>query len=208
MMRQATLSALLVLTMLSGSCHESSDVSRTSALGQRVGWFKDWRIVEQTMRARLIRPNGTFRLLTFLGDSNPDGLASLLGGFAGNTGSTRQENAMPNAVNSMLWQVIMNGASASLAQAACRTTGTELSASFRQFAIQVCSWRTMEQRDPAVLQDLWLVIAGYDLPEAEFQSFLSLVLQPNSPLAALHGEELLRELLLSVFSHPNFLLHQ
>ncbi len=208
MMRRLTFSALLVLMTLTLSCNESPELSRTAGLGQRVGWFKDWRIVEQSMRARLVQPNSSFRLLTFLGDYNPDGLASLLGGFAGNSGETRQQNAIPNAVNSMLWQVIMNGASASLAQAACRTTGTELSAGFRPIATQICNWRTREDRNPAALEELWLAIVRYDLPEAEFQAFLSLVLQPDSPLATLHGEELLRELLLSVFSHPHFLLHQ
>ncbi|MCX6129310.1 MAG: hypothetical protein NTX25_09650, partial [Proteobacteria bacterium] len=138
----------------------------------------------------------------------PADLESLMGAFSEIIGHSSQESATPNAVNSLLWQIAMEGQAKDLAEMVCLPSSISLlQAEFYNPAHNLCSDPVNLLSAGQDLEDLWLAIARYDAPEAEMRAWIADEQAEDGILAsASSGKERVSQLLQSIFLNPYFLL--
>lgn len=194
-------------SLLVASCKQRSDDSELQSAGRRVGSFKGLAAVETTIKGRIMLPNSYFDLAQYLGDSSEDGLPSLLGAYDGRPGSSSLQNATPNAVNTMLWQIVMDGAASAIATKAC-SGGNELETHFKQAAKKICDWPTGADDRAQTLREFWLDLMRYDAPQAEMEAWVGQMTASGGSVATLQGQALVKDLTQSILMNPFFLLEQ
>lgn len=223
MKRMTVATLVLFLSSAMASCKQRGDSSEVRSAGRRVGSFKDLAAVETTVKSRIV-PDSFFSLARFLDHNGEDGLRPLLGGYDGRLGSSSLQNASPNAVNTMLWQIVMEGAATYVASNVCEDTprqstltvtaedGTPdssgLERHFQQVAKAICDWPAGGEDHGKTLREFWLDMMRYDAPQAEMEDWVSQVTSADGPISQLKGEALVKDLVQSILMHPFFLLEQ
>jgi len=194
-------------SLLAISCKQRDENSDLASAGRRVGSFKGLAAVETTIKGRIMLPTSYFDLAQFLGDSSEDGLPFLLGAYDGRPGSSSLQNATPNAVNTMLWQIVMEGAASTIAVKSC-STGNELEPHFKQVAKKICDWPTGSDDRAKTLREFWLDLMRYDAPQAEMEAWVGQMTASGGSVATLQGQALVKDLTQSILMNPFFLLEQ
>jgi len=198
---------LLGMSLMVVSCKHRGEDSELQSGGRRVGSFKGLAAVQTTVKGRIMLPTSYFDLAQFLGDSSDDGLPALLGAYDGRPGSSSLQNATPNAVNTMLWQIVMDGASALIATKAC-SGGIELETHFKQVSKKICDWPTGADDRAQTLREFWLNLMRYDAPQAEMEAWVSQMTASGGVVTTLQGQALVKDLTQSILMNPFFLLEQ
>lgn len=198
----ATATALLSVA----ACRQRDEGGELASVGRRVGSYKGLAAIESALKTRVF-PNDTyFSLGNYLGENNEAGLPSLLGTYDGRPGSSSLQNAAPNAVNTMLWQIVMEGAAVSISFNACAASASTLEAHLKQTAKTICDWPLGSPDRTKTLQEFWLDLMRYDAPKAEMDAWIRHVSTADTPFAALQGQALVKDLTQSILMNPYFLL--
>lgn len=205
---QSTSFRLGLLSLLALSCKHRGNDSELHSGGRRIGSFKGLATVQMTIKGRLYLPSTFFDLKSFLGDYSDEGLTTLLGAYDGRSGSSSLQNAAPNAVNTMLWQIVMDGAASQIAEYACVNNYPLLDTHFEQVANKVCKWPSGADDRAQTLREFWLDLMRYDAPQAEMEAWVAQMTAPSGTVDTLKGEILVKELTQSILMNPYFLLEQ
>jgi hypothetical protein len=224
--------ALSLLAAASACTRAADDASEAKSDGHRVGFLKGYEGINRVVRSRLIandpnEPYSTLFEVGFMVDGsiqlqNTDGFRALLGSFQGAQGQITYQNGSPNAVNMLLWDLILSRMASSLATACApaeaqlpyvRFTGGD--GATRDLKLKpttvarmtaVCAWPADDAGRRAALQSLWFGVMGFEAPGAELDAYLAAFGGDGSPVGALEPSERLRVLLRAMFLNPHFLL--
>jgi hypothetical protein len=196
------------MAVFMASCRHGSNNNEFSSTGRRVGSFKGLIAVELAVKNRIMLPRSYFSLGEFLQSYDGEGLPILLGAYDGVSGSSSLQNATPNAVNTMLWEIVMDGAATVIAVKSCSAAGIDLEAHFHQAAKTICEWPAGAVDHTQTLRDFWLDLMRYDAPQAEMEDWVSKMTAATAAPGALEGQALVKDLTQSILMNPYFLLEQ
>ena len=194
------------------SCSQARrEPSKLASDGETVGRFKGYVAVDLGMRQRLLAPGAANHLSGYLGAETDEfsGLVSLLGGFSGGSGASQFRAGDPNAMNMVLWQMVLSLFSQDLAKSCDAPTPADalpLNSAFSARLMPLCSWPTPAAKTPENLQAFWLAVMGYAAPQAEFAAWRDYFLAVDSPYANAAPKDVVGAMLLAMFLNPNFLL--
>jgi hypothetical protein len=181
----------------------SAPVSTATATGNRVGNLRGFRAIDRELKARILDLDATsFQDIgSFLEPGSYGlyltGFRILLGGFGSEAPHADFQNGAPNAVNMLLWDVILSKVGFDVAQTACGVEGHTPFFPVRAEAISVLTPLCSGAATPQALQDLWHLVVGFEAPPEELDFFV----------AAFAGKTTdLKDLFRALFLNPHFLL--
>lgn len=215
--------------LLVSACRTQAPESAVKAGGERVGHLKGYNAVKKDLRQRVYAADAAPDLdVAWLLDASSDpgvltGFRALLGGFASTTSHAEFQNGTPNAVNMLLWDLVLSRFADSLATACDpaplsppagsvflrslvgESRELKLKASFHQKLAAACNLPAGDAERRAVMQKLWTALMGYEAPAAEFGAWYDAFGAPGT-LPAADAHERLRAMLRGLLLNPHFLL--
>jgi hypothetical protein len=132
--------------------------------------------LNQMLRSRLIQEPDDFDFATYLGTSGTS-LVELTGVWDGVGVKNSFRSGQPNALNFLILKLAFHGLGRDIA-ALCpgvdapRVRGLKLTAEISQKLPTLCKWPAEDARSRETLMAVWVALAGYDAPEAEFEAWL------------------------------------
>lgn len=201
------LSIVLSWIVLSACSPASEPTSEPKVGGRATGSLRGLEALEDTINERLFLPRSeTIGLRRYLGDES-SGLVALLGAFTEVTGFSIQRRAVPNAVNTFLWQKVSAGAADDLAARACQASAGSLVETFYRAAHTLCLARDPKAPETRqAMESLWMSLARFEAPEAERDMWISDELGVDGIVATSEGQERVAELVQSILMNPYFML--
>ena len=197
----------IIVLCLSSACRTTSkDQSDLMVGGREVGGFKGLTTVEAILKGRLFKDPNYFTMAGILDQSNmAGGLSDLLGAYNAANPKSKLENASPNAVNVLLWKILMTEVAKSLATFSC-FSDTQLEMHFAEAAKHFCTEDIAASERSILLQRLWLAIMRYDAPRAEMDQWIDEIQKDDSIINNADRHFRLKNLYLSILMNPYFLL--
>jgi hypothetical protein len=179
--------------------------------------FAGYSAVEQKLRTRLLQPGEKLKLALYLGQSEYLGfginLLDLLGTYPSNIGGGRFEskiqNADPNALNVILWRLLLGELSQDIARGCSSPSSkliSKLNPDFSKALLILCQWPEPPARDPQNLFNYWIALTGFDLPYSEFEAWSDFFLSPD--LSAYPAQERVAAMTLAALYNPYFLFQK
>ncbi|MGE0616820.1 MAG: hypothetical protein AB7P04_14405 [Bacteriovoracia bacterium] len=191
-----------------------------SASTEVVANFRGHQVIAQLLRDRFLTAGAKpWQFSMYLSDdsgmpSDPSmgGLGSLLdlmGTLGGGPLNSRFQNGQANAVNSLLWHLVLSGVAEDLGSICDggRKRGfnpEDLKGEVRNRVMVACPWPAPEAKTDAVLLDFWLTVMSYDAPYSEFEAWRDFV--RSGALDGLHDKYAVRELAYAILFNPHFLV--
>ena len=159
---------------------------------------------------RVMKAPTDFELGNYLGvkytlqDNN---LLDLLGTYKAFGQVSGFQNGQPNAVNTLLGYLLMQGLSADLgAQCGLKPIDLPLNADFKNNLVSLCQGLTSARQSESSLMQFWLLVMGYDAPMSEYQIWRDFFLSPVWDSKS--TSDWVASLSLAALLNPYFLLHQ
>jgi hypothetical protein len=217
-MRRVALSTFFLFVVLPIACSRVEQSSDVKFGGNRVGEYRGYVEINQTLRTRLLE-SGTasywFSLGRYIGENSDrfDGLPVLLGGFSGEATNNDFRNGNPNAMNMLLWQIALSGLAGDVA-GSCGTNNNPLKLGFAykyndQFAARLkklCAWPAVEAKTEDNLLKLWLSVMSFDAPKQEYEAWRDFFLASSSPFANSPSKDAVKAMMRAMLLSPYFLL--
>lgn len=216
---------LTILALAFAACTHQAPTSSVKAEGKTIGNLKGYQGLTQVFRSRIVTPESAFDLGWFVDGSlstSPDGFRSLLGSYQGAPGQAVYRNGAPNAINMMLWDLILSRAASDLGSACSQTevvlpfiglhrTGSfgltvKLKDSLVPRLTAACAWSDDAEGRRVILQKLWYGLMGFEAPASELDAFIAYFGGVDSPVATMTSSERVRVLIRAIFLNPHFLL--
>jgi hypothetical protein len=171
--------------------------------------FRGYAAVEDDLRAKFLAPDASFELYTYLGDAGVE-LSRLTGRPDGFGVSFEVRNKRPNAMNVLVWRMMLEGFARDLAATCPGSTlppvgeaPLALSSRAAQVTGALCSW---PQVSDAALGDAWTLVVGRAAPAASRDAFVRYA--RTADLQSGRADDALPQLWLGALLHPAFLLEQ
>lgn len=171
-----------------------------------VGEYRGYVAAQNLLAERLLlegQPDRPFSFYPYT--DNQGGLLNLLG-FYQSTGENSFRNGQPNAINTLVWQLVLQGFANDLADHCRGQSSLLLQPVFQSTLATVCRWPAPEAQEESTMRMLWLSVMGYDAPEEEFLAWRDFFLR--SSYAAKPAAEAVPALLFSILYNPHFLLRK
>src|SRR6185437_16949201 len=92
----------------------------------------------------------------------------LLGSYDDNSGNDAFRNGDPNALNMLLWQMLLQLTTSDIASHCKKEEKLPYSAFFQSVIDPLCDWPSPAAKTEDHLRNFWLALMGYDAPEEEF----------------------------------------
>lgn len=167
--------------------------------------YRGYVAVQDILGERLLK-RGPLSLSKYLEPMSPNdvvGLLTLLGTYAGSS-EIKFINGQPNALNMLLWYLLLSGVSQDVANGCVRSESLDWSPAFARALNAICAWPAPEARDPAVMNAFWHALVSYDAPETELSAWRDFFL--NSSFTNRPAAEAIPAMVLAALYNPNFLL--
>ena len=168
--------------------------------------FRGYAAVEDDLRAKFLQPDSDFELYNYLGDAGEE-LSRLTGRPDGFGVAFDVRNSRPNAMNVLVWRMMLEGFARDLAATCPGSTlpaaGFALSARANVTVGALCGWPAV---DDAALGEAWTLVIGRTAPAASRDAFLRYA--HSADLQSRRGDDALPQLWLGALLHPAFLLEQ
>ena len=188
--------ASLAAALATGLCLLSpSAIAQTSQ-------FKGWPAVARELSTRLAPPGETLELEQFI---PAEGLAELLGTWDRFGDEHSFQNGTPNAVNMVIWRVVLSGFSHSIADS-CQRPRLAFNPRFMTTLRRLCAWPADGAKVDAVMQEFWFSVMGYNAPEGEYRAWRDFFL--TSSYRSRPPVETIDAMTLAITLNPYFLLHR
>lgn len=206
---------MLALILALFGCRLKEPEADLLTTGISTGQLRGYFAVEADIKNRMLAP--TLRDKFFLGDYLGDkdirsgqvtGLSGFLGSYQGEKDSNKYRSGDPNALNMMLWNIVISGIATDASQH-CLADGKPLAFRDTQFSTQltkICTWPSPDAAQPETLAGLWDTVMGYDVPKSEFNSWKNAILSADSPMLKLSGADATYALVKSILMNPYFLI--
>ena len=130
-------------------------------------------------------------------------ILDLLGGYSGGGYGSRFQNGEPNALNMLLWYLLLENFSQNLGQFCQGSFPLKLKESVREVLQDLCQWPQRQSPDE-VLARYWFLIMGFDAPVEELSAWQDLARTPQAKQWS--AEEVIAHLTLAILYNPYFLL--
>ncbi len=199
----STLLPTLCLVAALGCSDARVSLSGAKATGNRIGYLRGFRAIDQVVKARLVDadPSGYWDVGSLLEgrsfSADLTGFRILLGGFGPASAHAEFQNGAPNAVNMLLWELILGRLADTLAKNACGSGIPDAFVTVRAEALEVLKPLCAGPQTPVALQSLWFLVMGFESPPEELDTWAE----------AFAGKQLPpKDLLRSLFLNPYFLL--
>lgn len=215
-MVRLSLVLFLVLNLSLGvslsSCTRDSASSTIKVAGGRVGQFKGQMAVTKILVARLFQHSEIgFGFSSYLGFN--DSLIEIMGGYSEIGPANDFRNGTPNALNMLLWQMVISGMSEDLASScgspsllARGSSSYKFNESFAGRLNALCAWPNPEVKNETNFLNLWWAVQGFDAPREEFEAWRDFFLSSSSPYANATHKEALTAMFKTMLLSPYFLL--
>jgi hypothetical protein len=173
--------------------------------------YKGYAAVETTLQERMLTEGTHFsfleRYLQTSGALSLSPLLDLLGTHSGEQGNNEFRNGDPNAVNMLVWQMMLQLVAQDVASN-CRSDGSLLLLNpyFQAALDPLCHWPAAEAKTDANLRGFWTAVMGYDAPESEFLAWEKFA--QTSSVASQPAGQALPVLFFLIAYNPFFLLRQ
>ncbi len=168
--------------------------------------FKGYAATDRMIADRLL-DNRRFTLGKYLGifpTQFEASLLDLLGSHQGFAVERKFQNGDPNAVNMLIWQVVLSSLAAEVRDNCLRTTDIGLNKRFRASLAAVCQWPDAGAKSEATMRDFWMSVMGYDAPVEEYLAWRDFFLR--SSYASKPGHETVPAMVQAILMNPHFLL--
>jgi len=151
------------------------------------------------------------------GDDTVEGLPALLGHYEGNGLDSGFRNGKPNAINVVLYHLLMSSLAVDLASRCATGSPTPppapdrpgpmitLRPEFRAAIAPVCAWPETTAMSDEALLGLWLAVMKFDAPSTEFAAWKEFV---RSEYSSRTAAESLPDMLLAILMNPHFLIQK
>ena len=215
---------LLVIVAGSASCTRPPE-SEVKAEGHRVGHLRGYQSINNVFGSRILASEMIFEVGWFIDGSNETGetkgFRALLGSFQGGQGQATYQNGAPNAVNMLLWDLILSHASEGMSSICSPDETTppyirithgskirylRLKDSLASRLTAACTWSSDGTVRRDTLKKLWFGLMGFEAPSSELDVFVSYFGGDESPVALLEPKERVRVLTRAIFLNPFFIL--
>jgi hypothetical protein len=167
--------------------------------------FRGYAAVQDDLYAKFITADSPFELFRYLGYSGEE-LSRLVGRPDGFGVAYDVRNARPNAMNVLVWRMMLKGFASDLAASCPRSAlvpaaepPIELSARAAPIVRALCAWPNVTDQ---ALGDAWDLTIGYLAPKASRDAFIRYA----RDLRGLGADAALPPLWLGALLHPSFLL--
>jgi hypothetical protein len=172
--------------------------------------FRGYSSVNQLLQERLMRPGSVFELGQFLGQRYSEGesnLLDLMGTYkSGLWGSPGFKNGQPNALNMLLWHLVLSGLSQDMGRVCADEQKVEYSDEWLEVLKNICAAPQGHALGGDQLLQFWLAAMGYDAPRSEFEQWQAFVNAPE--LVSLPRPEAVEWMSLALLNNPYFLLRR
>ena len=178
----------------------------TPAFSATSSEFRGYFSVNQILRERLFLPGTEFELGRYVAQSYSTlggSLLDLLGTYKSSGG--KFNNGIPNALNMLLWHVLLSGLSADVGKICTREPTLDFTPTFVNSVLPLCNWPNGIARGEAVLLNFWLTVMSYDAPLTEYGEWKAFLADPE---ASFQGAEAVEWITLSVLNNRYLLLKQ
>jgi hypothetical protein len=164
--------------------------------------FKGWPAVAHELSTRLAPPGQELALDQFI---PAEGLNELLGTWDSFGGEHNFTNGSPNAVNMVIWRVVLSGFARGVAES-CETPRLAFQTRFLGTLKRLCGWPNPDAKSEGVMQDFWFGVMGYNAPETEYRAWRDFFL--TSSYRDSSARETIDAMTLAITMNPYFLLHR
>lgn len=130
-------------------------------------------------------------------------ILDLLGGYSGSGYGSRFQNGEPNALNMLLWYLLLENFSQNLGQFCNGSFPLKLRESVREVLQDLCQWPHLASPDE-VLARYWFLIMGFEAPVEELSAWQDLARTPQAKQWS--REETIAHITLAILYNPYFLL--
>jgi hypothetical protein len=169
--------------------------------------FRGYAAIQDDLYAKFLTEGSSFELHRYLGDSGEE-LSRLVGRPDGFGVSYDVRNAKPNAMNVLVWRMMLSGFANDLV-ATCPGSRhvplvdppIALTQHAAQIASALCAWPDVNDR---ALGEAWDLVVGYLAPKTSREAFVRFA----RTLADQRADDALPTIWLGAFLHPTFLLEQ
>lgn len=168
--------------------------------------FRGYMAANQLLRERVFEEGSEFQLGQYVGQSyHPmqTNLLDLLGTYKTGFGGGFR-NGKPNALNMLLWHLLLSEFSNDVAKACKGNSELDLNDAFLARLKGLCESTTGLRASQDVLFDYWLALMGHDAPVSEFREWERFV--STAPMSDLRGAEAVEQATLSILNSSYFLL--
>lgn len=216
-MKTILVALTLASSFLGCSLKQRIPESTVKEAGGTVGQFRGYLAINNQLRARLfsVDTSPAFNLGRYFNENNDSmrGLSAMLGGFQSNSGTSEFQNGTPNAMNTLLWQLALDGLANDFSRVCTQGSGmgigsAKLDATFASRISRMCTWPAEDAKSPSAMLDIWMSIMGFDAPESAYEDWQASILAQNSVVLSMTGAKAVRSVLLLAFLDPHFLLVQ
>jgi hypothetical protein len=200
--------AIAIALALAGCGDNASSDDQPTDPSDAAG-FRGYAAVQDDLYAKLMASDSQFELFRYLGDAG-DELSKLVGRPDGFGVQYDVRNSRPNAMNVLVWRMMMQPLASDLA-ATCPGTklqpiakpAIELNPTAASIAGALCAWPDVSDQ---ALGDAWDLVVGYLAPSSSRDAFLGYA--KTADLQARPADDALPNLWLGTLLHPAFLLEQ
>ena len=199
----------VVIAALVAGCGDSGTADDPPVDPSAAANFRGYAAVQDDLYAKFIAADTPFELFDYLG-KNGDELSKLVGRPDGFGVTLDVRNAKPNAMNVIVWRMMMRGFANDLA-ASCpgshltpaMTPKIALSAQANDVVMALCAWPAVDDK---ALGDAWDLAIGYLAPAKSRAAWIAYA--HSSDLQSRRADDALPLLWLGALLHPAFLLEQ
>ncbi len=192
--------ALLVAVVLIVGCGDNVEVEPIDP--SAAAGFRGYAAVEDDLRAKFLAPDSAFELHAYLGEAGEE-LSRLTGRPDGFGVTFDVRNKRPNAMNVIVWRMMLEGFARDLAATCSQQSTLELNDQAAQVAGALCSW---PQVSDAALGDAWTLVVGRAAPTTSRDAFIRFA--RTADLQSRRADDALTQVWLATLLHPAFLLEQ
>ena len=155
------------------------------AMADNLTPYKGYAAINQILKERVTGPS-RFELGRYVGEPyaepKPGSLIELLGTYSGTDTGAAFRNGSPNAMNLLLWSILLSRFSHDIGHSCSNLTNAaasrfSLSNDFKKVLAPVCEWPESVATSPVSLKAYWDGLMGYDAPEDEFENWLAFAQQ-------------------------------
>jgi hypothetical protein len=201
--------ARLALVLAVAGCGSDTPPDTTPPDPSAAAKFRGYAAVQDDLYAKFADPGSSFELSAYLGPTG-DELSKLVGRPDGFGVSYDVRNAQPNAMNVLVWRMMLVPFAHDLAATCPGTHLTpladpplELNSQAQAIASALCAW---PKADEAAIGAAWNLVVGDVATPASRAAFVKFAHDPD--LQGRTADDALPNVWLGALLHPSFLLEQ